>query len=140
MANSTGPVVARGPFLFVTASLVLAGGFFFCLSPSESGHYLPCLFHQWTGLYCPGCGGQRAVHALLHGQVGQALQANLLVVLVAAPVAGYWWLDQALARVGRRLPVLWLGRPGWWLLCGITTLYTLLRNLPGNPWRFLRPG
>lgn len=29
----------------------------------------PCLFHKWTGYYCPGCGGTRAVKALLRGDV-----------------------------------------------------------------------
>lgn len=27
----------------------------------------PCLFHRLSGLYCPGCGGTRAVRALLEG-------------------------------------------------------------------------
>ena len=26
----------------------------------------PCIFHQITGLYCPGCGGTRAVIAFAH--------------------------------------------------------------------------
>ena len=29
----------------------------------------PCLFHLATGYYCPGCGGTRAITALLHGQI-----------------------------------------------------------------------
>lgn len=28
----------------------------------------PCLFHRLSGLYCPGCGGTRAVKALLEGR------------------------------------------------------------------------
>jgi len=28
---------------------------------------MPCLFQRMTGLYCPGCGGTRAVRALLSG-------------------------------------------------------------------------
>ena len=28
---------------------------------------MPCAFHSLTGLYCPGCGGTRAVRALLSG-------------------------------------------------------------------------
>lgn len=30
---------------------------------------MPCLFQDLTGLYCPGCGGTRAVKALLKGDL-----------------------------------------------------------------------
>lgn len=30
---------------------------------------MPCLFHFLTGLYCPGCGGTRAVRLLLRGDL-----------------------------------------------------------------------
>ena len=36
----------------------------------------PCIFHSLTGLYCPGCGGTRAVLFLLHGQVGKSFYYN----------------------------------------------------------------
>lgn len=29
----------------------------------------PCLIHKWTGYYCPGCGGTRAVRELLAGHI-----------------------------------------------------------------------
>lgn len=29
---------------------------------------MPCMFHKLTGLYCPGCGGTRAVEAFLKGR------------------------------------------------------------------------
>lgn len=33
---------------------------------------IPCQFHALTGLYCPGCGGTRAVLCLLHGNLAAA--------------------------------------------------------------------
>lgn len=30
---------------------------------------IPCVFHYVTGLYCPGCGGTRAVKALFQGKL-----------------------------------------------------------------------
>lgn len=36
-----------------------------------------CPVKLLTGLSCPGCGFQRAVHALLHGRFEEALQYNL---------------------------------------------------------------
>jgi len=35
-------------------------------------YLLPCLFQKFTGIPCPGCGGQRSVVHLLHGEFGEA--------------------------------------------------------------------
>lgn len=43
----------------------------------------PCLFHLATGLYCPGCGGTRAVRALLHGELALSFQYHPLVPYAA---------------------------------------------------------
>ncbi len=41
-----------------------------CLLPAGvlSVFSVPCLFHAVTGLYCPGCGGTRAVQVLFEGK------------------------------------------------------------------------
>ena len=48
----------------------------------------PCYFHKWTGFYCPGCGGTRAVKELLAGH----LRASF-IYHPAVPLAGalYLW-------------------------------------------------
>lgn len=33
----------------------------------------PCLFNKYTHLCCPGCGGTRAIRALLHGKILMSL-------------------------------------------------------------------
>ena len=40
----------------------------------------PCLFHKWTGFYCPGCGGTRAIRELLQGHVMNSFFYHPVVV------------------------------------------------------------
>ena len=58
--------------LIAAAALIAA---YYRLGP-ESGLYPRCMFRQLTGLDCPGCGSQRAIHALLHGHVAEAWGYN----------------------------------------------------------------
>lgn len=46
----------------------------------KTGFGLPCVFHSLTGLYCPGCGGTRAVRALLKGDLWMSFQYHPLVL------------------------------------------------------------
>lgn len=40
-----------------------------------------CYIHAHYRVYCPGCGGTRAIIALLHGRVLEAFRYNALVVV-----------------------------------------------------------
>lgn len=51
--------------------------------------YFPCPFRTFTGLYCPGCGGTRAVSALLHGHVLQSFYYHPLVPYAAFTVPAF---------------------------------------------------
>ena len=44
---------------------------------------LPCVFRLITGLYCPGCGGTRAVFLLLGGHVAESFYYNPVVPYMA---------------------------------------------------------
>lgn len=74
------------PFTWLLALGGLAGasllGILFAFDPAQSSFYPGCMFRHLTGWLCPGCGGLRATHQLLHGNIGAALQLNPLVVLV----------------------------------------------------------
>lgn len=54
--------------------------------------HAPCIFRLLTGLYCPGCGGTRAVRYLLKGQLQNSIQYHPLIlyaaVLLLAECAG----------------------------------------------------
>ncbi len=48
--------------------------------PHEAGSWGYCPFSALTGLYCPGCGGLRAVNDLTNGDVLGAASSNLVFV------------------------------------------------------------
>lgn len=48
-----------------------------------------CFILKNYGFYCPGCGGTRAVKALLHGNILESLRYHPIVVYVVALVIAY---------------------------------------------------
>jgi len=111
------------------AGAALAMLFFF--PPGQYAFYPRCLFHSLTGWQCPGCGGLRAAHRLLHGDIVTAFHLNPLFVLllpmlllgavvqVASQLTGRDWLRQ-------------FRRPIWvWALLTLMTIFAIARNLPG---------
>jgi Protein of unknown function (DUF2752) len=67
--------------LIVITTLLLLVVLYFFADARNSTIFPRCIFHTLTGLYCPGCGSQRAFSSLLHGDVWQALGYNLLFIL-----------------------------------------------------------
>lgn len=56
--------------------LILYGSF------NPENHLFPkCPFFWATGLKCPGCGSQRAIHQLLHFNIAAAFRYNAIFVL-----------------------------------------------------------
>ena len=105
--------------------------------PTAAGSWFPsCVFHDLTGLYCPGCGITRALHALVHFEFTRALAMNafliaclpLLALMAVQGLARKPLMPQGVARV------LFDGR--WWIVALL--VFGVLRNLPGLAW--LAPG
>jgi hypothetical protein len=101
------------------------------------------MLYNATGLYCAGCGATRAVYALLHGRLLDALHDNALFV-AALPVLLYVlathavaaWRANAWPRVyvqPRRVLVGGLGT------FALAVAFMVLRNLPGPAFDWLRP-
>lgn len=67
------------PLLLI--ALVALTIIYYRVSPTSSVFFPKCAFLMLTGLKCPGCGSQRAVHALLHADLASAFAHNALLVL-----------------------------------------------------------
>jgi len=91
---------------------------------------IPCIFHEVTGLFCPGCGITRALTSLLSLDLMQSFQYHPLIYILI-PLYGAYMLTK---------------RKGWQstsrLMMGtmltLTLLFGILRNFPYFAW--LAPG
>ena len=45
----------------------------------RGGFAVPCLFHEVTGLQCPGCGVTRMIRAVSESDLEAALYANIIL-------------------------------------------------------------
>lgn len=118
------------------AALVAATVLLYAFDPQAVAWLPKCPFHQLTGWHCPGCGGTRAAHALLHGELARALAFNpLLVVGMPVVVAACVW-----RRVRDGAPWSLMIGPAWiWGLFAVLAVFTLLRNVPVYPLYLLAP-
>lgn len=71
--------------LYVVLAVAVVG-LYAAIDPTTTRLLPQCGFRQLTGLSCPGCGTQRALHAALHGHWAEAVAYNGLL-LVAVPYA-----------------------------------------------------
>ena len=60
----------------------------------------PCVFHSLTGLYCPGCGGTRAVRLLLTGHIWKSFLHHP-GVLFAAALYLWFMVSQTIERLSK---------------------------------------
>lgn len=111
------------------AAAVIAAAIYFFYDPSQPGNWFPrCTFLTLTGYKCPGCGSQRAIHSLLHGDVLQAFRYNaallVMIPLLATYLLAEWKRDDwqhfynALNSAAAGIIVV-IAVIAWWLLRNI---------------------
>lgn len=107
-------------------------------TPGESAWLPPCMFHAATGLFCPGCGITRAIHALVHGDIARAFSMNAFAMIGMMAM-----FTEIIDRMS--------GQPAWWsgvrrLLhdartwATIVIIFVIGRNLPWYPFYTWAPG
>ena len=76
-------------WILLFCALGVCGSIILCFcDPNDANSILPgCIFYKCTSLYCPGCGATRALHALVHGDIKEALSQNMLLFLMVPLLA-----------------------------------------------------
>lgn len=90
---------------------------------------IPCFFSSVLGIYCPGCGGTRALSALLHGHFLRAIWYHPFIPYIAVIFSGFL-LTQGLQRLGIK------GIRGWkfhywylWAGVAVLTVNWIVKNI-----------
>lgn len=100
-----------------------------------------CTILYLTGLHCPGCGGQRSLYYLLHGQILAALRYNVLFV-VGLPMLIYLYyilVQMYVLKNERYRQKTALSMRFVYIFILVLLLFFILRNIPTYPFTYLAP-
>lgn len=99
---------------------------------------IPCIIHEVTNLYCPGCGITRLLFALLQGHIKEAFMYNQLVFILLPIFLIYYLINSYYYIVGKENKLIKkIPNYIYIILLIITISFGIIRNLPAFP--FLRP-
>ncbi len=104
--------------------------------PHQSGSWGVCPLYAMTGVYCPGCGGLRAVNDLSNADVGAALSSNVFVVALM-PFVVLWWGRSIWNRWHGKSSAVWGAQGGTGVLYAVAAIafvFAVVRNTPWGAW------
>ena len=117
----------------------LVGGLTIALhfrDPHSAGSWGFCPFNAMTGLYCPGCGGLRAVNDLTNADLVGAASSNLVFVALV-PLIVLWWVRWTARAWTGAAPTGVAGRRAGLAIAVfavVLVVFGVLRNLPMGSW------
>ena len=126
-------------YILILVLFIVLALFYFTINPSLVTYLPNCPLYSTTGIYCPGCGSQRATHDLLHLDFMGVLQHNVLyligllflfyhgIVLIANRFFGKPWRS---LFYHPKTPI---------IVLVIIIIFWILRNLPFAPFNWLAP-
>ncbi len=99
-------------------------------NPATVGFFPSCPSRTLTGLLCPGCGSQRALHELLHFNIGAAMRYNpLMVISIPYVAAGFIFNSKKVKRKFPKLRNFLFGYHAVIVVLVIVLAYAVIRNL-----------
>lgn len=115
--------------IFSFVLFILGIRYFYLNNPSNgTSPYVICMSKRLTNIDCPGCGGQRAFHQLLHGNFLEAAKLNMFIYFFA-PLLTYIFLIFALKPFNINLPDIDISTKGLIVILFIIIIFTILRNI-----------
>jgi len=122
-------LILIGVLLFVTAPL------YFLFNPNGQAFFPKCPIYQHLGVYCSGCGSQRAIHDLLHLNILDAIGHNLLLL----PALSLIMIELGMRFLRPEKKSLFYYRKTPIIILVVILVFTILRNIKMYPFEYLAP-
>jgi hypothetical protein len=111
---------------------------YYKFNPEMYNFFPECPFHKHLHLDCPGCGSQRAIHALLHLDIQQAAGYNLLLVLSLPLLITQLFFKIYSYSTNKNLVMrFWYNPNTPKVIFVIVMIFWIARNLPYTPFNYL---
>ena len=108
-------------------------------NPTETNIFPSCPVYAATGIYCPGCGSQRAAHKILNGNIVEGIRHNYLIVLLAMVLLYQGFVYVMNDLLSKNIPNLLHKSKVTFSILIIVVLFWVLRNIDLFPFSELAP-
>lgn len=108
-------------------------------NPSETNMFPKCPVYAITGIYCPGCGSQRAAHKILNGNIIEGVRHNYMILLLAMVLLYQGFMYVVNDMLGKNITNLLHKSKVTFSILIIVILFWVLRNIDIFPFSELAP-
>lgn len=123
----------------IVAGVIGLGIFYFFINPKEVNFLPECPLYTITGIYCPGCGSQRATNQLLNFNIFGVLRQNVLY-LISLLIIIYHLIVTGINAIFKKQIYNYIYHPKTPLvILGFIIIFWILRNIPYYPFNLLAP-
>lgn len=124
-------ILPKKTIIVLSVILLFLGSFiFYTYNPSYNSFFPKCPFYFITGFKCPGCGSQRALHQLLHLNIGKAFHYNAMFV-ISIPLVIFLTIADILKTKYKKLYLISRNPILSWTIFFIICLWWIFRNTFG---------
>ena len=113
--------------------------FYFMVNPSEVDLMLKCPLYSSTGIYCPGCGSQRAAHHLLHFNIVKAASNNIIFLFALVALIYHYSIPLINQYFSKHFKSIFDSTKNLLIVLVLIILFWILRNIPYYPFTLLAP-
>ena len=131
-------MTARSKYIGLLIIVTVLCTLYYFFDPN-SFFFPKCPLYSNTGIYCPGCGSQRAFHDILHMDFIDAISNNILFIIAILITLFYIVTIIINNFFNRNIKSFLYRKKALLIILVIIIIFWILRNIPIHPFSLLAP-